>query len=70
MSITDHETGKLLVDALPLLPSEYPVANLLGPYDYLGIGSAVIVSVSKEHSMPTFDSLGRDHLVVWSDNLT
>ncbi|QDX92073.1 hypothetical protein EEL30_06635 [Brevibacillus laterosporus] len=69
MSITDHETGKLLVDALPLLPGEYPTANLLESHGYLKIGSAVVVSANGDNSAPTFDSLGKDHLVVWSDDV-
>ena len=68
MSITDHETGKLLVDSLPLLPGEYPAANLLSQYSYLEIGSAVLVSVTGDGTMPTFESLGRDHFVLWGDN--
>lgn len=67
MSIKDHETGDLLVDALPLLQADYPAANLLRQYSYLGIGSATIVSVSGKKE-PTFESLGNDHLVIWSDN--
>ncbi|MBG9773571.1 hypothetical protein ABD71_10965 [Brevibacillus laterosporus] len=67
--ITDHETGKMLVDAIPLLPSEYPAANLLDSHSYLKIGKAVIVSLNGDNSMPTFDSLGKEHLVVWSDDI-
>lgn len=70
MSITDHETGNMLIDALPLLPGEYPAANLLEAYRYLGIGSAYLVSVSQVDSIPTLESLGTEHLIVWSDNVT
>ncbi|MGD8188575.1 phage baseplate plug family protein [Brevibacillus ginsengisoli] len=69
MSIADHDTGTLLIDALPLLSGEYPSANLLGQYSYLGIGSAVLISKSGDNSMPTFESLGREHLIAWGDNL-
>jgi len=68
MSISDHETGEMLIDSLPVLPGEYPSANLLGQYSYLGIGSAVLISASGDNSMPTFDSLGREHLIAWGDN--
>lgn len=68
MSISDHDSGEKLIDALPLLPGDYPSANLLGQHSYLKIGSAVIISVSGNSLIPTFDSLGKDHLVVWSDN--
>ncbi|MGG3884358.1 phage baseplate plug family protein [Brevibacillus panacihumi] len=69
MSLTDHETGELLIDSLPLLPGEYPSANILRQYAYLGIGSAVIFSINGDNSAPTFDSLGKDHLLIWSDNI-
>ncbi|WNF07273.1 phage baseplate plug family protein [Brevibacillus borstelensis] len=69
MSITDHETGELLIDSLPLLPGDYPAANLLSQYKYLGIGSAALVSSVGDDSMPTFDSLGKTHQIIWSDNI-
>ncbi|WPS86460.1 hypothetical protein SMD22_18380 [Brevibacillus halotolerans] len=70
MSITDHETGKLLVDALPLLSGEYPAANLLESHGYLKIGSAVVVSANGDDLTPTFNSLGKDHLIIWSDTVS
>ena len=69
MSVADHESGKQLIDALPLLQGEYPAANLLKQYSYLGIGSATIISLSGKDETPTFESLGKEHLVVWSDNI-
>lgn len=70
MSITNHDTGELLINSLPLLPADYPAANLLKQYSYLGIGSAAIFSVSGDNSAPTFESLGKDHIVIWSDNVS
>jgi len=69
MSITDHVTGTLLIDSLPLLPADYPAADLLKQYSYLGIGSAVIVSANGKDTVPTFESLGNEHMIVWSDNI-
>ncbi|MFC8686313.1 phage baseplate plug protein [Brevibacillus porteri] len=70
MSITDHGSGELLIDALPIVTGDYPSANLLNQYSYLGIGSAILISVTGDNSMPTFESLGKDHLLVWSNNIT
>lgn len=70
MSIAEHETGETLIASLPLLPGEYPSANLLAQHDYLNIGVVVLASVNGENSMPTFDSLGKEHIVVWSDNVS
>lgn len=70
MAIADHDTGEKLIDALPLLPGDYPSANLLAQHDYLNIGSAFLLSVTNDDSMPTFESLGKEHLVVWSDNFS
>ncbi|WP_410720243.1 phage baseplate plug protein [Brevibacillus sp. SIMBA_076] len=68
MAISNHSTGELLIDALPLLPGDYPSANLLMQHGYLNIGSAVLVSTTGCNSTPTFDSLGKEHFIVWSDN--
>ncbi|NRS20585.1 hypothetical protein HP398_29640 [Brevibacillus sp. HB1.4B] len=68
MSITDHLTGTLLIDSLPILLGKYPAANLLEQFSYLGIGSATLISTSGNDDMPTFDSLGKNHLVVWGDS--
>lgn len=70
MSISDHNTGKTLISSLPLLPGEFPAADLLSQHNYLNIGSAFLLSVTNDDSMPTFESLGKEHLVVWSDNLS
>lgn len=67
MSIKDHDSGRLLIDGLPLLPGEYPSADLLGQHKYLGIGSAYLISLSNDDTVPTFDSLGKSHLIAWSD---
>ncbi len=69
MAIANHDTGERLVDAIPLLPGEYPAANLLAQHEYLNIGSAVLLSSANDNSMPTFNSLGKDHFVLWTDNL-
>ncbi|WP_419877667.1 phage baseplate plug family protein [Brevibacillus centrosporus] len=70
MAISDHTTGIMLIDSLPLIAGTYPAANLLGPYEYLGIGSAAVVSANGDDSTPTFESLGKEHFVVWYDNLS
>ena len=70
MAIADHDTGKRLIDSLPLLPGDYPAANLLAQYDYLNIGSVFLLSATNDNSMPTFDSLGKDHFIVWNDNVS
>lgn len=68
LSITDPKTGKLILDNIPLLAGEYPAADLLGQYKYLGLGSATIVNVGN-NSMDSPDStnLGSDFLLLWGD---
>lgn len=70
MSITDS-TGNLLIDALPIITGDYPAANLLKQYAYLGIGSAYLVPASSGlQDNPDYSDLGTDFVLVWSDNVT
>lgn len=67
MSVTQN--GTLLLDAVPLVTGEYPAGNILSQYDYMQIGSAYIVPVtSVTTNDPTFDTMGTDFYLVWSDN--
>ncbi|MCM3141655.1 hypothetical protein [Brevibacillus sp. MER 51] len=68
MSVKEHDAGVMLIDALPLLLGEYPAANVLKQHSYLGIGSAVVISLTEDRAI-TFESLGKDHLIVWTDNI-
>lgn len=67
MSVKDN-TGALLLDAVPLLTGKHPAANILEPYQYLGIGSAYLVPTSNGLTdLPNFENLGTDFVLVWSD---
>jgi len=68
MSIADTN-GNLLLDAIPVITGQYPAANILHQYQYLGIGSAYLVPASTGlPDNPTFTDLGSDFLLVWSDS--
>src|SRR5579875_2338330 len=68
MSITDNN-GNLLLDAVPVITGQYPAANILRQYQYLNIGSAYLVPASNGlPDNPTFNDLGSDFLLVWTDN--
>jgi len=70
MSIADASTNALLLDAVPLVTGIYPAADLLGQYQYLGIGSATIVVVdSSERGIPAFPTLGSQFYLVWTDTV-
>lgn len=68
MSISD-QNGVMMLDAIPLLVSDYPAANLLEQYSYLQIGSACVVPNSSVAAslQPTDTNLGIDYVLVWSD---
>ena len=64
MTVAD-KSGNVLIDSLPVITGEYPAANILGQYQYLGIGSAVVVNASNtELDIPSDKSLGVDHYLV------
>jgi hypothetical protein len=70
MSVTDAKTKAMLLDAVPMVTGEFPAAELLGQYTYLGIGSAVIVSRSSlKTGIPDETNLGSDYVLIWGDTL-
>lgn len=70
MSVTDARSKVMLLDAVPIVTGEFPAADLLGQYTYLGIGSAIIVPKSSlETSIPNENNLGSDYVLVWGDTL-
>lgn len=69
MAISDSNGNKLL-DSVPLLVSDYPAADILGQYTYLGIGSAAIVPASSLPSSVLDDTnLGTEFFLVWTDTI-
>lgn len=69
MSVGDAARGMLL-DSVPLVVGQYPAADLLEQYRYLGIGSAVIVPTSSiATGIPEESNLGTDYVLVWGDTI-
>lgn len=76
MSITDSNNN-LLLDAVPVITGQYPAANILQQYQYLGIGSAYLVPGSSTlPDNPDFNTLGASTTstaptfsLVWTDNV-
>ena len=70
MSVTDAKTQTMLLDAVPLVTGEYPAADLLEQYEYLGIGSAAIIPTSAlATGIPDDTNLGTDYVLVWGDTV-
>lgn len=68
MDITDKEAGKTLLASVPLVPGEYPSANILQQHSYLGIGSAYVLSSGVAATeYPSNLNLGSEWVLVWSD---
>lgn len=68
MDISDSQEN-LLVTGVPLLTGGYPAANILNQFDYLGIGSAVILNMTEatEADIPGLADLGTDFVLIWGD---
>ena len=71
MTILDQHNNMIL-DSIPLLCSQPPAQDLLGQYQYLGIGSCFIMNVGNS----TLDSpndqvgvLGQEFVLIWGDSL-
>lgn len=70
MTIIDPKTGNILLDNIPLLTGQYPAADLLGPYKYLGLGSATIVNAGNSQlDYPDSNTLGTDFQLAWGDTV-
>jgi hypothetical protein len=71
LTVIDALTKKTLIDALALMVGEYPAANLLEQFSYMGLGSATIV---REGEIPTYENpddktLGTEYYLVWGDTI-
>ena len=61
--------GNPMVSSIPLVTGVYPAANILGPYGYLGIGSAFVINQSGGTSdLPDDKNLGVLFQILWDDN--
>lgn len=70
MDISDQAMNRL-VSSVPLITGVWPAANILGPYDYLKIGSAFVINQSgTAQENPDDSDLGTDFLLLWDDNGT
>jgi len=67
IDISDGNTGNMLISGVPLLTGEYPSADILRQFKYVGIGSALIVRLSDgaRGDFPDIDNLGTDYVLVW-----
>ena len=73
MDISDGITGEALVCNIPLVTGEYPAADLMAPFQYMGLGSVMILQVSEDTysdgDIPDLNNLGTDYLMVWGDSI-
>jgi hypothetical protein len=69
LTIADNN-GNVLMDNIPLVTGSWPAANILDPYQYLGIGSAYVINASNAgvNDYPNATSLGTDFVLLWGDN--
>jgi hypothetical protein len=64
------QAGAVMLDSLPLVSGGYPAADILGQYQYLGIGSAFVVNASSSDlDIPSDATFGVDHFLVWGDSV-
>jgi hypothetical protein len=68
MDIAD-KLGNPILYAVPLITGMWPGANILGPYEYLNIGSAYVINQNGAASdFPNNTDLGVDFVLLWADN--
>lgn len=61
--------GVTVLDNIPLITGDFPAANILGQFAYLGLGSVYILNASQvdDPNYPKGSDLGTDFLMVWDD---
>lgn len=71
LTIIDTRTKVTLIDSIPIIVGEYPAANLLEQYGYLGLGSLVIIKEGdlKTGESPDDTNLGSEFYLVWGDTI-
>lgn len=68
MKVVKTATGAVLLDSIPLVTGEYPAANILAPYAYLGIGAAYVIPASPgDRDYPDDAGLGSEFVLIWGD---
>ena len=67
MDVSDGKSGEILISAVPLLTGEYPGADILRQFEYVGLGSAMVIKMSDKAAgdFPNIDNLGTDYVLVW-----
>ena len=68
LTISDINTGDVILSRLPLYFGVYPSANILHQFAYLRIGSMYLVNAAGSTAdQPTDTTLGSDFVLIWSD---
>jgi hypothetical protein len=68
MDISD-QFGSLILGSVPFTTGFYPAANILAPFQSLGIGSAFIINASGvANDYPSGTQLGSDFVLLWDDS--
>ena len=67
MSVADGITGAMLTDSVPLVTSGGGGADILGQYEYKGIGEAYVIETADDAigKIPDTVTLGNKYLLCW-----
>jgi hypothetical protein len=69
MTLRDEDEGVELINGLPLVTGQGEAVNLLEQFDYLKVGKAYIIKVSKSslRDYPGLNDWGRNFVLAWGD---
>lgn len=67
MDITNADTEEMLISGVPLLTGEYPAADILEQFEYIGIGSAIVLKMTDdaEGDFPNLENIDTDYVLFW-----
>ncbi len=70
MTLSNPANNTLILDSIPLFADIYPAGNILGQYEYLGIGEWFLINVSGTTvDLPNINNLGTAYLLLVGNNL-
>lgn len=67
MDVTNAVTEEMLISNVPLLTGEYPAADILEQFEYIGIGSAIVLKMTDdaEGDFPNLKNIDTDYVLFW-----
>ena len=67
MDVSSADTEEMLISGVSLLTSEFPAADILEQFEYIGIGQAIVLKMTDdaEGDFPNLENIDTDYVLFW-----